>query len=309
MRALGHFLAFASVFLWSSLYVSVKILLEVFSPLELLFLQFIIGYCFLLLIAPRLLKSALKSELYFLLAGLCGITIYNLFLNLAMDISKASNVSVIIATAPLFTALLANFLKIEKLSFVFFPAFVLCMSGIVLLSYEEGGFAFNPLGDTLAFLSALGWAAYSLLILKIMQKANNIILVTRRIIFYGILGMLPSFFFLDFSPNLANLLDLKVTLNLLFLSLFAGGLCFLLWNRATLLIGAVKTNIYVYLTPIITIITSFFVLEERLSMLALVGAFLTLLGVILAESKISKNLKQKLSQLLRANPHQPPSIP
>lgn len=90
------------------------------------------------------------------------------------------------------------------------------MSGIVLLGYEEGGFAFNPLGDTLAFLSTLGWAAYSLLILKIMQKANNLILVTRRIIFYGILGMLPSFFFWIFSPNLANLLDLKVTLNLLF---------------------------------------------------------------------------------------------
>lgn len=288
MQLMGHFLAFASVFLWSSLYVSVKILLEVFSPLELLVLQFAIGYCCLLLIAPRLLKSTLKDELYFLLAGLSGITIYNLFLNLAMDISKASNVSVIIATAPLFTALFASFLKIEKLSFVFFIAFVLCMGGIVLLSYEEGGFILNPLGDTLALLSALGWAAYSLLILKITQKTNHIILVTRRIIFYGILGMLPSFFFLDFSPNLANLLDLKIALNLLFLSLFASGICFVLWNLSTLLIGAVKTNIYVYLTPIITIITSFFVLEERLSTLAVLGIFLTLCGVILAESKFSK---------------------
>lgn len=288
MRVIGHILAFVSVFFWSSLYVSIKILLEVFSPLELLILQFIIGYCLLLLISPRFLKLTLKDELYLIFAGLCGITIYNLFLNLAIDISKASNVSVIIATAPLFTALLANFFKIEKLSFVFFLAFVLCMGGIILLSYEEGGFILNPLGDGFALLSALSWASCSLLILKIAQRTNHLILVTRRIIFYGILGILPSFLFLDFSVNLANLLDLKIALNLIFLSLFASGICFILWNYATLLIGAVKTNIYVYLTPIITIVASFFMLEEKLSTLALLGAFLTLLGVILAESKFSK---------------------
>lgn len=290
MQFIGHFLAFLSVFLWSSLYVCVKILLESFAPLELLFLQFIIGYCFLLVLCPRFLKSTLKDESYLILAGLSGITIYNLFLNLAMDYSKASNVSVIIATAPLFTALLAAFLKIEKLSFVFLVAFILCMSGIVLLSYEDGGFSFNPLGDSFALLSALGWAAYSLLILKIMRKRGNLILITRRIIFYGILGMLPSFLFLDFSPNLMLLLEPKIAFNLFFLALFASGLCFLLWNHATLLIGAIKTNVYVYLTPLITIIVSFFVLGEKLSILALFGAFLTLLGVILAESKFSKHL-------------------
>ncbi|WP_416862375.1 EamA family transporter, partial [Helicobacter ganmani] len=77
------------------------------------------------ILCPRFLKSTLKDESYLILAGLSGITIYNLFLNLAMDYSKVSNVSVIIATAPLFTALLAAFLKIEKLSFIFFVAFIL----------------------------------------------------------------------------------------------------------------------------------------------------------------------------------------
>ena len=47
---LGHFLAFLSVFFWSSLYVSTKILLEDFTPLELLVMQFVIGYLFLLII-------------------------------------------------------------------------------------------------------------------------------------------------------------------------------------------------------------------------------------------------------------------
>lgn len=86
---LGHFLAFLSVFLWSTLYVSVKILLESFGALELLFLQFIVGYIFLILLKPKFLKTTLKQELSLALAGLCGISIYNLFLNLAMLHSSA----------------------------------------------------------------------------------------------------------------------------------------------------------------------------------------------------------------------------
>ncbi len=86
---LGHFLAFLSVFLWSALYVSVKILLESFGALELLFLQFIVRYIFLILLKPKFLKTTLKQELSLALAGLCGISIYNLFLNLAMLHSSA----------------------------------------------------------------------------------------------------------------------------------------------------------------------------------------------------------------------------
>ena len=87
-NVLGHSLAFISVFIWSALYVSTKILLEHFNAFELLFLQFIIGYIFLLIIKPkRLVLEDKKDELYFIICGLFGITIYNLFLNIAIDYS------------------------------------------------------------------------------------------------------------------------------------------------------------------------------------------------------------------------------
>ena len=85
-KILGHTFAFLSVLFWSSLYVSTKILLESFNPLELLVLQFCMGYILLLIIKPKRLKlNNKKEEIYFALAGLTGITIYNLFLNLAMS--------------------------------------------------------------------------------------------------------------------------------------------------------------------------------------------------------------------------------
>lgn len=279
----GHILVFISVFLWSSLYVSVKYLLDFFSPLELLIFQFIIGYVFLWIWKPKILTLHNKREEFlFMIAGISGISVYNLFLNLAMDLSYASNVSVIIATAPLWSAIFSFIFKIDKPYINFFIGFVLCIVGISLLSFN-GEIKVSILGDTFAIISALGWGFYSVCVSKINALGYNLILSTRRIVFYGIIFILPSLFFLDFSLNIESFSSLSVCLNLIFLSIFASGACFVMFNKATNLIGVIKTNIYVYLTPIITIFTSMIVLNESLTMMAIVGVCLTLLGVIISE--------------------------
>lgn len=281
---LGHALALGSVFIWSSLYVSVKILLEVFNPLELLFLQSILGYIILWIAKPKMLKIPLKNEVFFALCGLFGITIYNLFLNLAMEKTLASNVSVIITTAPLFAGIFSFCFKLEKPYLNFFLGFVISIVGVYLLSFNET-LKINPLGDILAIISAAGWGAYAVLVARVMNLKYDIFLTTRRILFWGIIFMIPSFLWLDFAPNLSALKEPKIALNLFFVALFASALCFIMWNKATNLIGVVRTNIYVYLTPVFTIIASIVVLDERLSLVACLGVGLVLLGVIVAESR------------------------
>lgn len=283
-RILGHFLALLSVGIWSSLYVSVKILLDALNPFELLFLQSILGYCFLWIAKPKTLKIPLKSEVFFALCGLFGITIYNLFLNLAMERTLASNVSVIIATAPLFAGIFSFCFKLEKPYLNFFIGFVIAIVGVYLVSFNES-LKINLLGDMLAFISAAGWGAYAVLVAKVMNLNYNILLTTRRILFWGIIFMIPNFLWVDFAPNLNALKEPKIALNLFFVALFASMLCFVAWNRATNLIGIVKTNIYVYLTPVFTIIASIIVLNERLSFMAFVGVWLVILGVIISERK------------------------
>lgn len=281
---LGHILALGSVFIWSSLYVSVKILLEAFNPLELLFLQSILGYIILWIAKPKTLKIPLKNEIFFVLCGLFGITIYNLFLNLAMEKTLASNVSVIITTAPLFAGIFSFCFKLEKPYVNFFLGFVISIVGVYLLSFNEV-LKINPLGDILAIISAAGWGAYAVLVARVMNLKYDIFLTTRRILFWGIIFMIPSFLWLDFAPNLSALKEPKIALNLFFVALFASALCFIMWNKATNLIGVVRTNIYVYLTPVFTIIASIVVLDERLSLVACLGVGLVLLGVIVVKSK------------------------
>ena len=282
----GHILAFSSVFFWSALYVSVKILLDYLSPFELLILQFVFGYIMLFMMKPTFLRISLKEEVMFAIAGLCGISIYNLFLNLAIEQTYASNVSVIIATAPLFTGIFAFMLRIEKPYRNFFIGFMLCIIGIILLSYGDGeAVGFNPFGDMLALISAIGWGAYSVAIVSIMDRGYNIIIATRKIVFYGILFLIPGFFIFDFKPQWHELLEPMVAFNFIFIVLFPSALCFLMWNKATLLIGAIKTNIYVYLTPIITIIVAMIAIDERLGFYGIVGVVLTLCGVIIGECR------------------------
>ncbi|STQ86753.1 DMT family transporter [Helicobacter muridarum] len=283
----GHILAFGSVFFWSSLYVSVKVLLDYLGPLELLVLQFVIGYFLLLIYKPKIVILQFKTEIWFFLCGLCGITIYNLFLNLAMNHTYASNVSIIIATAPLFTGIFSFIIGIEKPYRNFFIGFVLSIIGVYLLSFN-GAIHISPYGDMLALVSAIGWGLYAVLVVKIMQVDIHIVLATRKVIFYGIVCMLPSFLFLSFDINVENLMRPDVIANLLFVAVFASGICFIMWNKATKLIGAIRTNIYVYLTPLITIAVSMIVLDERLSILGYLGAFLTLCGVVISEYKRSE---------------------
>ena len=65
----------------------------------------------------------------------------------------------------------------------------------------------------------------------------------------------------------------------------ASVLCFVTWNFAVKALGAVKTSVYIYMIPVITVITSVLILHETLTAFSLLGIVLTLLGLILSEYK------------------------
>ena len=128
----GHFFALATIFLWGTTFISTKILLRQFQPIEILFFRFLLGFLVLILIYPKRLKTeGWREEKYFMAAGLCGITLYYLFENIALTYTMASNVGVIISISPFFTALLARVVTGEKsLGRRFFLGFLLAMCGI-----------------------------------------------------------------------------------------------------------------------------------------------------------------------------------
>lgn len=287
-KTTGHLAALLTIVVWGTTFISTKVLLVDFQPVEILFFRFIMGYLVLLVASPRRLKTEnLRQELTYAAAGLCGICLYYLLENIALTYTLASNVGVIISVAPFFTAILAHILirSEERLRTQFFVGFLAAMAGIFLISFGSAKVELNPLGDLLAVLAALVWAIYSLLTRKISSFGNSVILSTRRTFFYGILFMIPALFFFDFHLNLSRFSNVTYLLNILYLGLGASALCFVTWNFAVKALGAVKTSVYIYMIPVITVITSVLILHETLTAFSLLGIVLTLLGLILSEYK------------------------
>lgn len=288
-RMAGHLLALLTVVIWGTTFISTKILLADFQPVEILFLRFTMGFLALLLAHPHRLKGTTRrQEMTFAAAGLCGICLYYLLENIALTYTMASNVGVIISVAPFFTAILSHlFLKEEgKLRANFLLGFVVAIAGIFLIGFNGSKLELNPVGDLLALAAALVWGCYSVLTKKISGFGYHTILTTRRIFFYGILFMIPALFLFDFQPELTFLANPVCLLNIIYLGLGASALCFVTWNFAVKVLGAVKTSVYIYMVPVITIVTSVLILHEKITVLAGVGTVFTLAGLFLSESKV-----------------------
>ncbi len=293
--ARGHLAAFVTIFIWGTTFISTKVLLTDFEPLEILFFRFLIGYGALWIAAPRLLRMQdKKQELWFMAAGLCGVTLYYLLENFALTFTLAANVGVIISIAPFFTALCDwLFLKGRRPDLRFLTGFVLAMAGVCLISFRSGGAVeLNPAGDVLAVTAAVIWAVYGTLTKKISAFGYNTIQSTRRMFFYGLLFMIPALPLFSFRLGLERLTNMTNLLNILFLGLGASALCFVTWNLAVRILGPVKTSAYIYMVPVVTVTTSVLILHEAITWTAALGIVLTLAGLLLSEGRLPLSRKK-----------------
>lgn len=286
--AKGHLAALVTILIWGTTFISTKVLLVDFQPIEILFFRFLMGLLALMIVYPHRLKgTTIKQESVFVAAGLCGVCLYYLLENIALTYTIASNVGVIISVAPFFTAILSHlFLKQdEKLRANFFIGFIVAMLGIGLISFNGASLQLNPIGDLLALLAAFLWACYSILTRKISSFGYNTILTTRRVFFYGILFMIPALFLFDFELDLSRFANMTYLLNILFLGLGASALCFVTWNFVVKILGAVKTSICIYLVPVITVAASVLIIHEPFTWITGIGTILTLAGLLISEKK------------------------
>ena len=284
----GHGAALLTILIWGTTFISTKVLLTSFQPVEILFLRFVLGFLALCLIYPRRLRlGERRQELWFAAAGLCGVTLYYLLENIALTYTLASNVGVLVSVSPVFTALFSHFLlRREKLRPAFFAGLVVALAGVVLPSYNGSAvLKLDPRGDVLALLAAAIWSAYSLITRHISSFGYPVVQTTRRIFAYGLVFMLPALLIFGFRPSLAAVLEPVNLLNLVYLGLGACALCFVTWNFAVGKLGAVKTSTYIYLVPVVTLATSALVLGEPVTPLSAVGAALTVAGLALSEHK------------------------
>ena len=287
----AYFATFFTVSMWGITFISTKILLNDFTPIEILFTRFLLGLILLMIIYPKNNKIySKKDEFLFAMTGLSGVTLYYLFENIALNYSLASNVGILVAIGPLFTGIFASIFLKEKLKLNFFIGFIFSIIGISIITFN-GKFILklNPAGDLFALIAAVMWGLYSMLVKAVGDLGHDPVCITKKTFMYGLIFMLPILFFMKFDVNINSYLKPINLINILFLSFVACTLCFITWAYSTRILGAVKNNTYIYLVPIVTAVTSKVVLNENITPLAVFGIGLILFGVIISENDIFIN--------------------
>ena len=289
-RILGHLLCITSVLIWGTTFISTKYLLTGYTPVEILFIRFLLGLATLYLACPkRFTGTTLRQELLMAVAGLSGVTLYYLLENISLTYTTASNVGVIVSTAPFFTVLLSHlFRQGDRVTPPFLIGFLFAIIGIGLITFTDmSQLHLNPLGDFLALSAAALWAVYSVVMKHINAFGHPIVLITRRIFLYGLLFMLPLLYFLPFSPDTAALTKPVYLWNFLYLGIGACAICFAIWNYALKILGTMTASVYIYAVPVVTIFASSLLLDETMTPAAIAGSILTLAGLIISEKKDS----------------------
>jgi len=282
----AHVVAFVTVAIWGTTFVSTKVLINHgLTPAQIFLFRFLLAYLSIWIISPkRMFSDNIRDELIFLALGVTGGSLYFMTENEALCHSTATNVSLIVCICPLLTTLLLGlFYHSERLTKVQWLGSLIACSGMALVVLN-GRFVLHlsPWGDTLAFAAALCWAFYSLLIKRVSAVYPSVF-ITRKVFFYGLITIIPYFIFVPEMSSLHLLADIPVLTNLLFLGFVASMLCFLTWNWCITRLGAVHATNYIYFNPLMTIIVARIVLNERITLYIIAGTALIILGMYLAE--------------------------
>lgn len=282
----GHIMAFICVFIWGSTFVASKDLMAFLTPLQLMLLRFILAYGVLWLIHPKWYFKW-REEWRFLLMAVFANTLYYWAENTALTLTQASNVSILVSTSPLMAALMLTVFYREKLSRRQIIGFGGAFVGVVLVVFNGAvALRLNPVGDMLALLAAVSWAAYGMLLRRWSGDYPSV-LITRKLLFYGIITVLPLFVSAGDTLELSALFTFGNLARLAYLVLLGNALCFILWNSAVSIIGVLKSNMYIYMIPLITLVVSAVALGERITAMGFAGIVLVLLGMIFATEKKS----------------------
>jgi drug/metabolite transporter (DMT)-like permease len=280
-------MAVFTVIVWGTTFVSTRVLLDYkVTPISIFFYRFVLAYVAICFFCPKQLWAATKKDEFLLFcAGLTGGSLYFIAENVALNLTLVSNVSLLVSTAPLITALLSHlFVKGEKLKRSLVYGSLVALAGVAFVLYN-GSFILKikPAGDILALTASVMWGIYTI-ILKQLDSRYSILFITRKVFFYGLISLLPVFCFTPLTVDTSILFLPAVLGNLFFLGFLASMLCYILWNMAVKHLGAVRTTNYIYFMPIVTLVTSAVIINETITPVALLGAALILGGVYLTLS-------------------------
>ncbi len=220
------------------------------------------------------------------MCGICACSLYIITKDYALKMTTAGNVSLLASMSPLFTTFLMALVFRQRIKAGVLIGSVVALIGVSFIIFSHGeSLEIRPEGDLLAIAAAVCWSIYTIAVRRVIPLYTSLF-ITRKLFFYGVITALPLLFMQREPYHLRLLFDLhdpQYLINFLFLVLMCSVAAYLMWNEVMKVLGAVKTNNYLYLQPPITMVAGFFFLGESIMLLGYIGCALVIAGLIISD--------------------------
>jgi drug/metabolite transporter (DMT)-like permease len=274
-----------TVSLWASAFAGIRAALSSYTPESLALLRYLSASLALIIYAviTRMPVPRWKDLPGLAAIGFIGFSVYNVVLNIGEETTQAGPASLIIASSPIFVALMAGIFFKDRLPPSAWIGIGISFLGVALISFHPGEGLQISSSALLLVLAALASAGYSIA-QKSFLKRYTPMQVTSYAIWFGTL------FLLVFTPGLLRQLPnaaLPATLAAVYMGIFPGAIGYAGWSYVLSRMPASKAGSFLYLVPGVSILIAWVWLGEVPNISALLGGVLILAGVIWVNVKKS----------------------
>jgi len=285
--AKGVWYAFLATLIWSGNIIISRLLAGDIPPITLAVIRWVISLIILMVLArsylPTIGRHIKQSWRYLLLSGFLGIACFNSFIYIAGHTSQAINMSLLTSTSPIFTWLLVWCLGLEPVRIKTIIALIIAALGAVFVVSAGQLSVLRDMvfvsGDFWALAAACSFAAYSIS-LRYMPPSLPYTLFLVIIVFFGTVMLLP-FMAWEWAKGAVMIWHNSYIWLILYLSLGMTVIAYLLWIKATVLIGPGNTSMIYYSLPIMTSLEAIYWLGERIAFYHIIGGACIIGGVLL----------------------------
>ncbi len=278
----------ALVLIWGVNFPIIKVAFAEIPPFVFNGLRFLIAAALLVVILSRM-EGPLRVERADLpglvLLGLIGHAGYQTLFIAGLARTTASHSALILSMVPLFVGAMGVALGIERPSLRMWVGLVLAFAGIVILVRGRSGLPAHGatlVGDAITLAASLCWAAYTVLSRPWLTRFSALRLTTVTLVFglpVILASAVPGTSQLDWG-----LIGLRSWAALVFSSLFAVVVSYIIWYSSVQAVGSARTAAFSNLIPVVAMLSAWLVLREPLGLPQILGAAVVLFGVWLART-------------------------
>ncbi len=277
--------ALFAVIIWGGTFVATKVALGEVSPVTIVWIRFGIGVIVLglaVLVRKQFALPARSDLPWLILLGFIGVTFHQWLQATGLQTARATTAAWIVATIPVFTALLGWLVLKEKISWLRAGGILIAALGVTLI-VSNGDFRAlitgerGTLGDILILISSLNWAVYTILSRRELARHP-----AARMMFYVMsFGWLfTCLWIFGPGPGLSELPRLTTSgwIAILILGVLGSGIAYIAWYDALQAIPATQLGVFINIEPLVTMLFAP-IIGETFSPLSLIGGAIIILGV------------------------------